>query len=1460
MDVDIGDGCIENIAFGFVHDCAVVDFATTQYGFIFWLSVASAAALVAIAIPRILYLCRSPSITRVPIVLLIAKVFVGLGVTGLRLGLLVITVRQTNTYTTTRSVASTALDFAASGLIIILSPLEHFKSTRPSIVICSYLFLAFVYDLTRCPSLWAASRRLHESHTTFNVLFTATVVVEFAFLVLESARRKRWIIWDAADHSPEGTSSIFSLGLYSWLNQLLWRGYHETLAMRHLYPLDRIISVETLDQRNIAGLSNESTGTSTWQLALWIVNSLPSFVLLPILPRLVLLAFTLSQPFFLQRLLSFLSSPETDTSTSSGLIAVTVFIYSGIAVSTAFYWYYQERFQSLLRAFLISAIYRKTATVPHVGDGDTAAVTLMGADVERIYTGLRLMHEVWACIIQIALAAWLLYRQLGLAFLAPLIIVVLGFAGSFALSRRAVRYQAAWMARVQSRIGVTSSVLANIKDLRISGMTIPATALVQHEREDEIRVGERSRMLIAISASLSQLPQAVAPALAFAFGPRVLDETRAYTALSLLALLTAPLMMVLQSIPIIAASIACLRRIKLFLIRDPRADGRHLKPTHDLTEKTKVLDAGQEPFISVQDGAFSWTPDHVTLQNININLPRSSITFVVGSVAAGKSTLCRALLGEMPYTQGRVMLGSDKLGYCNQVPLLFNASIMENIVGFSSFDLIRYTEVLQATMLVEDLRSLPVGDKTVIGTKGIALSGGQRQRVSLARALYHEADILIIDDVFSGLDGFTQEQVCKSVFGPDGVLRRRGTTALVCTHSIRFLPVADHIVVLSADGTIADQGCFSEILEDEQRSGRIGLSGTTDLITKIDNSNLGSDKSEIQAVINRSEVHDSSTKSPPTPTPPPPTIDLNVYRHWLSTIGPLPLVLYLILVIGIGFFSNFPTIWLKLWSTDSVKNSPEHSFTFWIGIYALLGAGAILCVFPAGLIVLRTAVRLSGTDLHRATINTIMRSSLRFLSNTDVGKVLNLFSQDMNIMDTQLPRMVNNMCFCLSTVIGQAVVIALSSAWLALSYPFFIAILWGVQRIYLPSSKRLRILDLEAKTPLYTNFLDTLAGLPTIRAFGWFPHYLARNNALLDDSQRPSYLLAMAQQWLALKMNVLVAILAVVLVSLATQLRSEAGNVGAGLVTLITLGTTLTSIVVAYTGLETSLGAISRLKSFGEETELEKSNAGDVSPDKAWPTRGRVQMQRVEASYDGTNKVLKGLNLIVEPGEKIALCGRTGSGKSSILALLMRLIEPLSSSEPESPDPASTPIRIDELPLNTIDHAILRERIISASQDPVFLPEGTLFRASLDPWNVASDAECTAVLRDLDLAGVVEAKGGLNAPVNGAELSTGQKQLFSLARAVLRRRVKLRETGIDGGLLLLDEITSSADAETERRVRILLENEFSAYTVIMVTHHREMAIACDRVIVLDAGKVVEDGKPMVLLEKVDGWFKKLFGS
>lgn len=1468
---------------------SAADILAMEYDFISWAFVATTSAFTILALLRITHLLRLNHVSvvsgRAFATLLAAKFFAGTSTIGLRLALLVVVAKSYDGGV--QILAFLVLDLVAASLLLFLSLLEQIKHFRPPVLSCSFLFLTFIYDCTRYPSIWKAIGSSQDdmsrgfSSLIFAKIFTAAIVFELVFLGLECTRRVRWIRWCDSpngdhetwrNHSPEETSSVIGLGLYWWLNPLLWRGYREPLTMEHLCPLDRSLSAYNFDKWIRSGSSDPcsvseslTSEVSLCQIAAWLWKPLGLSLMLPVFPRLCLMAFAFSQTFFLQGLLRFLSqdpglkSDPTDNSVK--FVSIAMLIYFGIAVSTGLYWYYQERFQTLLRGFLISAIYEKTVMLNIGRTNADDPVTLVGADVERIYTGVRLVHEVWANIIQVVLAAWLLQRLLGLAFLAPLVVVFICFGSSFVLSKHAPRYQAAWMTRVQRRTGMTASVLARLKDLRISGMTKPAAALLKQEREDEIKVGEQSRLLIATSASLSQVPMALAPALAFAFGPHVLDDTRAFTALAYLILLTAPLLVVLQSLPILAATVACLRRIKIFLMQHAR---RGMEDMHPALETL----TDQEASIVVKDGSFGWTQESTTLHNINLHLEACSITFIVGPVASGKSTLCMALLGEVPRVKGSLILNSSRLAFSGQVPFLYNASIKENIVGFSHFDMARYGDVINATMLAEDLDCLPAGDRTIVGTQGLSLSGGQRQRVSLARALYQRADILILDDVFSGLDGRTQHQVCQALFGASGLLRKRGTAAVVCTHSASFIRFADRVVVLSSDGRIAEQGSPAHVVRVKSRVGQFGLDAISGLNVK-QAVGCGSNNRITVPVKTATTTSQPAKDLTPADGQPfvilSPKVDQDVYRHWLRTIGVIPMMAYFTLVLGAGFCTNFPTVWLDIWSRDSTLPMSEHkhTFAFYVGIYALLGACLLVCVFPAGVLMLRTATRLAGTNLHHTAVDTITHSSLRFLSDTDVGRVLNLFSQDMNIIDTQLPRMVNNMCFCLATAMGQAGVIAWSSPWLVLCYPFFAVLLWTVQRVYMPSSKRLRILDLEAKTLLYTNFLDTLAGLPTIRAFGWVPQQLARNQALLDDLQRPLYLLAMAQQWLTLLMNVIVAIVAVILVSLATQLGSKAGNVGAGLVSIITLSNTLTTIIVAYTGLETTLGAIARLKSFGEETEQEDQNPEKGKDfqllDETWPMTGRVQMQNVKASYnaDSEDMVLKGITLMVEPGEKLAVCGRTGNGKSTVLAVLLRLIEPVAIS-----DSTAYSVVIDDVPLNTVDRSIVRERIIVISQDSVFLPHGTSFRANLDPWGTATDAECIAAVRDVHpgLLAVVNTKeSGLDATVHGGQLSAGQQQLFCLARAVLRRRVKLRQTNIDGGLLLLDEITSNADAETQVLVGNLLKNEFGAYTVVVVTHRRKMALACDRVIVIDVGKVIEDGRPAALLQLQGSYFRGVVG-
>ncbi len=248
----------------------------------------------------------------------------------------------------------------------------------------------------------------------------------------------------------------------------------------------------------------------------------------------------------------------------------------------------------------------------------------------------------------------------------------------------------------------------------------------------------------------------------------------------------------------------------------------------------------------------------------------------------------------------------------------------------------------------------------------------------------------------------------------------------------------------------------------------------------------------------------------------------------------------------------------------------------------------------------------------------------------------------------------------------------------------------------------------------------------------------------------------------------------------------------------------------------------------------------------------------LESAADGTsgipNLALRNIHLTVNSGEKVAICGRTGSGKSSLIALLLKLLDPLSET-------AGNAV-IDNTPLHRINRPVLRQRIIAVPQEAVFLPEGSTFQANLDPSNISTLEECQAVLAAVGLWKFVQERGGLDAGMSAGTLSAGQRQLMSLGRALLRRRIRARNLGIGGGgsdrgILLLDEVTSNVDHETERVILDIIRVEFKDYTVIAVSHRLETVMEFDRVIVMDTGEIVEVGNPMVLAREAGTRFGDL---
>lgn len=573
---------------------------------------------------------------------------------------------------------------------------------------------------------------------------------------------------------------------------------------------------------------------------------------------------------------------------------------------------------AMARSILVTETFIK-ATEARIGTGDDgAAVTLMSTDIERISLGFLSLHEVWASVIQVAVASWMLYNQLGIVLVAPIGIVIVCFIGLVILMRFAGDSQRSWMAGVQKRVGLTATVISSMKSLKISGLSAAISDFVQKLRVDELAAGARFRKIGILAALFGYIPLLIGPPLTFAFAQRALDITTIFTSLSYLLLLTNPLSAIFQSTPQLISGLTCLGRIQAFLECETRNDFREVladrrrvseRPRADTTASSNSQPVSVHPIV-ITNGQFGWEADNFALRDVNTRIAKSSLTIVVGSVGSGKSTLCKALLGEIPFSEGSVSLSHrvPHVGFCDQTPFLSNGSIRDNIVGFSPFDGERYAEVIEAAALKFDLDTLPQGDRTNIGSDGITLSGGQKQRVCLARALYLQTDLLVLDDIFSGLDADTEEQVFRQVFGPDGLLRRRDCTVVLCTHSIRHLPAADYIIALG-NGTIAEQGTFASLMSRQGYVRGLGLKDASDSDTSSENEKITSVESvqEPQLLLLHNTTTNASSCEPDDDASRQ-IGDKTVYKHYFKSMGWFLAGSCLFFASLWGFFTNFPTI------------------------------------------------------------------------------------------------------------------------------------------------------------------------------------------------------------------------------------------------------------------------------------------------------------------------------------------------------------------------------------------------------------------------------------------------------------------------------------------------------------------------------------------------------------------------
>lgn len=626
--------------------------------------------------------------------------------------------------------------------------------------------------------------------------------------------------------------------------------------------------------------------------------------------------------------------------------------------------------------------------------------------------------------------------------------------------------------------------------------------------------------------------------------------------------------------------------------------------------------------------------------------------------------------------------------------------------------------------------------------------------------------------------------------------------------------MSDQMVVFGQDGSMKHCGSYVQIAD---VSAVIGRPVSRSISQQVESDFSGTASQHLNTSKKSKEKVSITSVSTGS------TGEFSTYSYYANSVGWRKGSIYVLFQAAHIITVSVPQVWLMWWTTAG-----SGRLAVFLPIYFSF---SFLQLFNQGVAIWSILVWIAASTarrLHWLLLRTTIEARQAFFASTDLGEIINRFSQDLTLVEQALPQAVMMTVGMFFMLCGQLALISLGSSYVAATLPCLFIAVYFVQSFYLRTSRQLRVLELEAKSPVYSHFMETLDGLATIRAFGWLEESKAIIVSRIEKAQTPYYLLLCIQRWLNLVLDLIVAALAIIVVALAVSLRSStsAGRLGISLNNVLGTSTILSYLINAWTQLETSLGAVVRIKRFESDVVPEARPHENHVPPQSWPQCGQVDIESVCATYNEGPFALKAITMRIESGQKIGIGGRTGSGKSSLVSALLRLLDLQTGS-----------IIIDGVDISSVPRSLIRDRIIAVPQE-VFLLTGSV-RLNLDPDSLQEDKKLIEILKKVDLWAVIESRGGLDCDINANPLSQGQLQILSLARALLRK----------SKIVILDEATSNLDTETDESIQHVIREHFSRCTVISVAHRLSTILDADKIGLFEEGRLVEFDSPHNLLSK-----------
>ncbi|KAI8881658.1 P-loop containing nucleoside triphosphate hydrolase protein, partial [Backusella circina FSU 941] len=1299
--------------------------------------------------------------------------------------------------------------------------------------------------------------------------------------------------------SNEGWCSIYSSFIFSWAAPIMKIGYHRTIQDEDMMEIPTENLSKSILRKYQRNRTRINIFVSFGRVYFWsIMHQFIYGVIWSIVQFL--------PPLILTNVIKYIENPNEETVGVAYLYILELFVAQCIELLSVQKMLYlgrvlSVRIQTIVTGEVFAKSLRLRSRINEKEDGPNKNIkqqsrgninNLLSVDAQKIGDLINYLYYSYSCPIRIVTSIWFLYRLLGNSALWGVLLMVICQPIIYLIGARFQYQHEAVMAATDKRLKVINELLSSIRIIKFFAWEGPFRKNINKIRGKELKA-IRSRLMTfmwMVNACFF-VPVVVMTVVFYIYTQEhKLTASVAFTSLALFNGLRTSIDDLPVNVSLLLQAMVSLKRVEKFL------EEEEVMP---LSEEFPLFKNESKATIGfINDASFSWekpstsadiVTDKVILKNLNLSFPPKKFSIICGPTGSGKTTLIASLLGETYCLKGSAILpriipdqksplggAVSGIAYVAQTAWLQNCSIRDNILFGLPYDKERYESVLYVTALTRDLDIFEFGDATEIGEKGIALSGGQKQRVSIARAVYSQANTLILDDCLSAVDAHTAKHLYDyCLMGP--LMKDR--TVILVTHYVGLCMDGASYIVALKDGQVHGAGSPRALL-------KLGILGEGLSISK--NNIKSNDKNEdeekakksiptISEYLNQKECKAECAKLVKEEQRANGSVSLSVYKSYIDASGGIyfgVFVIFLFLITQGSFLLH--SYWIKVWAYAYDENTPftgsmirfcihfysthidskttlveaylnsraSMSTTYYFKVYVSIGFIALI------LTSLRSFVLFSGSlkaskHIHDQMLETILFAKVRFFDVTPIGRIINRFSFDMETIDQALIPNISFFLFYFTSTLCILLVISKITPIFIIPGTLIAPLFFIVCSYYLRSSRDLKRLHSVTRSPIYSQFNESMNGAMTIRAFGCQQRFLEENYVNLDNNNRPFIWLWAVNRYFS-SMAEFLSSLVVLSTGVALVLARnwiDPGLAGLSLSYALTFTFQLCMIIRLYANNEMNMNSVERAFEYCNIEKETISNVQENKPVLNWPETGSLEIKNLVVKYSpDTPAVLNDISFKTKPFEKIGIVGRTGSGKSTLTLSIFRFM-----------DPASGSIKIDGVDIQNVGLYDLRSRITIIPQDPVLF-SGTI-RSNLDPFGEHDDMELWTALKRSHLIDEqsIATEGEQNITLesfvveNGANWSQGQRQLISLARALVKR----------SNLIILDEATSNVDHCTDRKIQETIRTEFKHAAILCVAHRLLTIVDYDRILVLDQGKVVEFDTPYHLITQDGSAFQNM---